>query len=510
MVSAVNSPSWLQRKHKSTIFQNVPRLSWMAHLFGVLLFSLPYLLLGYFSHRLLFVSNIHAQTIMKVLLSLEQGKLELIGFAYPPLPSLVALIYPKPITLMVAASLASGALMWVLWDHLRETRLSLFSRSMLLLGLGIVPSGAFLMTQSFNESASLLLFLLSWRSFVQFTRDNKTDQGFFAGLILGLAFYFSVYALLYAVMYALLAPFFYEWADDLPKEKRLPAAVTGMLVISFPTMIGFLSWTYLNWLFTGDLWYFLNDPIAPIYTYLQSEPVYRSGWQAAFEQTYFDLVRSPIYLLVGLITIYHARRHFPIYILPVVLITTVRATGFTYPEAFALSSYLVLGLMAIPRNTSRSWEPILILGVLLHIFVGYLGMEITPEIQRWQAMIKSGTSLESDQWEISIGQRLAFAPQGSILADDHSAYRLIMHAGTTRPFLLPYDAEWELALNDPPEDIQYILVATEEAGFRDRLAERSLFGVPPGFVVEAKWPGWTIYRRNTADPLLTNSLRNEN
>ena len=145
---------------------------------------------------------------------------------------------------MVAASLASGALMWVLWDHLRETRLSLFSRSMLLLGLGIVPSGAFLMTQSFNESASLLLFLLSWRSFVQFTRDSKTEQGFFAGLILGLAFYFSVYALLYAVMYALLAPFFYEWVDDLPKEKRLPAAVTGMLVISFPTMIEESNGTY--------------------------------------------------------------------------------------------------------------------------------------------------------------------------------------------------------------------------------------------------------------------------
>jgi len=474
-----------------------------VHLFGVILFSLPYLLLGYFSHRLMFVSNIHAQTVTKVLLALEQGKLELIGFAYPPLPSLMTTIYPDPITLMVFSALAAGSLMWVLWNHLRETHLSLLSRSILLLGLAIVPSGAFLMTQSFNECASLLLFLLSWRSFVQFTRQSNTQQGFFAGLILGLAFYFSVYALMYALMYAISAPFFYEWPEDLPKEERFPAALTGMLVIFFPTLVGFLGWSYLNWLFTGDVWYFLNDPISPVYTYLQTDGLNRSGWQAAMAQTLSDLARSPIYVLIGLITLYHATFRLPVYLLPAVMITIVRAAGFTYPEAFALGSYLVLGLMAIPRNTSRSWGPILILAVMLHVLVGYLGIEVTPEIQHWQAMIQNGTTLERDEWEITIGERLAQAPAGSILADDHSAYRMIMRAGTTMPFLLPYDAAWELALNDPPEEILYILVSNDEAGFRDRLAERSLFGVPPGFVVEANWPGWTLYRRGTAPTLLT-------
>lgn len=505
MASVANYPKWQEKRSSSAILQYVPRLSWAVHLFGMILFSLPYLLLGYFSHRLMFVSDIHAQTVTKVLLALEQGKLELIGFAYPPLPSLITTIYPDPITLMICSALAAGTLMWVLWNHLRETRLSLFSRSVLLLGLAIVPSGAFLVTQSFNECASLLLFLLSWRSFVQFTRKSNTQQGFFAGLILGLAFYFSVYALLYAIMYAVSAPFFYEWPDDLPVEERFPAALTGMVVISFPTVVGFLGWAYLNWLFTGDVWYFLNDPISPVYSYLQTDGLNRSGWSAAMEQTLFDLARSPIYLLIGLITLYHATYRLPVYLLPAVLITVVRAIGFTYPEAFALGSYLVLGLMAIPRNTSRSWGPILILAVVLHVLVGYLGIEATPEIRDWQATIQNGTTLERDEWEITIGQRLAEAPAGSILADDHSAYRMIMRAGTTMPFLLPYDAAWEIALNEPPKEILYILVSNSEAGFRDRLAERSLFGVPPGFVIEANWPGWTLYRRGTAPTLLTNA-----
>ncbi|MGB0385752.1 MAG: hypothetical protein ACPGWR_13110 [Ardenticatenaceae bacterium] len=507
MVSALNWRTWLQRKPKGgpkiAVTQKASGASWKFHLFGMLLFSLPFLLLGYISHRLLFVSNIHAQTITKVLLGLEEGKLEIIGFAYPPLPSLITAFYPKPITLMIATALASGALMWVLWDHLRDTRLPLSSRFLLLLGLAVVPSTAFLITQSLNESASLLLFLLSWRSFIEFTRENNTQHGFISGLILSVAFYFSVYALVYALMYAVLAPFFYEWPADLPNEKRLPAALTGMAVIAFPTLIGFVGWTYLNWLFTGDVWYLFKDPLSPVYSYLQSEQVYRVGWEAAISQTWSDLARSPIYLVVGLITAFHATRRLPAYILLVMLITAVRATGFNYPEAFALGSYLVLGIMAIPRNVSPSWGPVLMLAVLVHVLVGHLGIDVTPEIKQWQEMVKSGSSLKADQWEVSVAERLALAPAGSILADDHSAYRLIMRAGTTRPFLLPYDTTWEEALHDPPQEILYILVATDQPGFRDRLAQRSLFALPPGFIVEANWPGWTLYRRGTAERLLT-------
>ncbi|BAW01031.1 uncharacterized protein TTMY_0621 [Thermus thermophilus] len=82
-----------------------------------------------------------------------------------------------------------------------------------------------------------------------------------------------------------------------------------------------------------------------------------------------------------------------------------------------------------------------------------------------------------DALERAIGQALAQAPPRSILADDRESYRLLAWAGTARPFLLPADAGFTLALSAPSLYVDRVLVCRGPGALYRRYGEHDL----PGF-----------------------------
>ena len=456
---------------------------------ATLILALPFLVAGYQLTGSLFVSNHHAHLIEKALIVLDRGRLELIGFVYPPLPFLLLLPWPTPIVAMTLAALAGGATAWVLWQRLMILPFPRVVQVLLLLVPMSAPSTLYMATQSLGEMLVLLLFLIAWVAFLNFTRAGETRSGFLAGLALGAGFFANYYAALYAIPYALFAPVFM-------RDRRRGAAVAAAFVLLFPVLIAVISWSYLSWLFTGDFLSFARDPGSSLFVYTRAAsedlPV---GWTLALRATAHDLGSSPLYLVIGLVVARLWPSRLVGFLIPAVLITGFRAFGLVYPDYFAINTLTVVALATLPPHTpSRLW-PILLLAAGIHLWIGYT-TPLKGEPAAWAQAMRSSRTTETDRQEQIIGDYLAKKPPRSVLLDDRVAYRIVTRAGTARPFLLPADPLYQVAESQPSEFVQYVLVpALPSTGSGSRLSIIYPADPPQGVRLVASWRDWRLYER---------------
>nr|WP_290667862.1 hypothetical protein [Ardenticatena sp.] len=487
------------QRHPRT--HNLGELPWYGHIIGAVVFAIPFIWLAVWVFSLGFMSDAHAMFTAKVLLALDRGRLEFVGFAYPPLPFLLTLLYPSPLTASLWSALAAGATAWLLWQHLWQNRLSTAVNVLLLIAMAITSSSAYVATQSLDEMSTLLFFLLAWRFFLRFTRRRETWAGFAAGLVLGVGFFFHAYALLFGMLYALATPFFRSVPPDVPPRKRWQALLTSSIIVTFPSLLAFATWTYINWLFTGNAWRFLAEPASPVYAFLHpvATPVY--GFVAGFRSVVDDLLHMPLVLAIGVIVAVSTPERLFTYLIAPLVILLVRAMGLAYPTTFAVGTLSVMALAALPRRTSARWNILLVPAAILHMTIGLFAPPAQALTSEWGMFLLQGTPRQVDLREQTIAQRFRLAPARSILADDHTAYRFIARAGTARPFLLPVDPDFVSAVQAPRRFVRYVLVA-EQLLPGDALAPRYTFRAPPGFTLDASWPGWRLYRRIDVPPLL--------
>ncbi|MBO9306338.1 hypothetical protein [Thermomicrobium sp.] len=474
-------------------------LSWRAHLLRVALFSLPFLALALVTYRYGFLTNAHALVTAKALLAADRLRLEVIGFLYPPLPFLLVLVFPRPWLPSVLASIAAGATAWLVWYDLERVGLARLWRMLLLAAVVVIPSNVFLATQAYPDMLALHLIVMAWHYYINFVRHGHTFSGFVAGLILGLALYANFYALVYALALASLVPLFRR-SEASTGQGGEWATLSQMLVTAFPALWAVASWTYINWVFTGNPMMYLTDPAAAV---IDPERwgvplAERWGWLAEFGR---ELIMQPLLLGVFAANLWRApRRLVPLVVLAVVP-SLLRFFGFAYPLPLVLATYTVLALIALPERLPRWVGPVIVALALGQGATTAVLLQHAGEVRQWQQVLVNGIPRASDQDERELGQRLRAAPPYSILADDRSAYRIIARAETARPFLLPADASFGAALAEPARSVGYILVTQEPLG-RDLVSERFADGPPDGFVVDGQQGSWKLYRRIDQPSLL--------
>lgn len=476
------------------------------HLLFCCILAIPFIWLAWSAQNLLYLSNQHAHLVAKALQAIERGRLEIIGFTYPPLPFLLTALFPKPFTPGIIAALAGGATAWLLLSHLIQVPINNFSKVVIVFSLSVMPASLFIATQSLGDMVTLLLFLIAWNQFLRFTRAGETWSGFVAGLVLGLAFFFNPYALIYGLIYALASPLFYHWENKPLLQRNWQDDLTLVVVIAFPTLLAFFSWSYLNWVFSGNPWRFLNDPASPLFTYMSAEvkPVY--GFWAALWSSINDLTRLPLYPVIGIIVLLVSPRRFLAYLTPFIVSIFVRLFGLAYPQSFALTIYSVVAIAGIPRRTPKIWGWILIPIALINLAVAFFTMQQSSELRSWETLLIGQKPGISDEFEWKVAQVLAKVPPRTILTDDRGSYRIIARAGTSEPFLLPGDTEFLLALSAPQRYVNYILIPINPVMVGDQVADRFGERDPAGFVLEAAWPGWKLLRKEGAQPLLTQTI----
>jgi hypothetical protein len=471
--------------------------------------SLPYLLLGLEATRLGFLSNDHAYLIEKALVVRDRGRLEWVGFAYPPLPVLLLLPWPHPWAAAALSGVSAGALALMVWQRLEVLGLPPLVRMGLLLSVMLTPSAVFLASQNFSGMLALLIFFAAWLEYLRFTRGGETDAGFIAAMLMALGFFANFYAPFFAVVFALAAPLFAR-----PRSRFHLLAM--LLVLFSPTLLAVGAWMYLSWLFTSDALRFIYDPGSSLLAAFRPDEAFMAT-QAILAEGVRRLVAAPLYLGVGVLIARYQPARLPAYGIPLALASVAWALGWVVPRAFDQALKLLFALAGIPArpfargaslpNRGRAGtDPVgsahrigwLLLALALAQIVADGPTLASGEPARWWRALRAGP-LPEDELEQRIAGELVRVPCGAILTDDREAFRLIARAGTACPFVLPPDPIFEMAAAQPARFVAELLVGERPRGWASPLESRYRDRPPEGFVPDAGWPGWRRYRRAGAD-----------
>ncbi len=472
----------------------------------ILIFACPLLYLAWAASHAHFIGDINARILAEALILIQHKPFDTIGFVYPNLLVLLAALAPSPLGLSVMGALAGGVTVWMIWRHLYRGTLSTLSRVLFTITFLFTIPILYLFTQSLPDALALMLFAFAWRAFLRFFLGRITWAGFASGLILGLTLFFNLNAIVWGVAFSAGVFGLIQFSHRLPQSKH-PGASYGMaMIIAFPVLYIFFSWLYLSWIRFGDIWAFLGNSILPVQGYLKApgEPVFTMK-EAAFI-TLGEMFYQPLVLAIFSVLIASNALWLAALAIAFSSITLFRGLGLVlYTEPLAIAVFAILALMAIPPRLSRPWRFFLTAAAMVQLVLTPTFTIPSADVQAWHTAILTLTPRPQDILEEQVARAMARAHPASILADHRTIYRYIARAGTSRPFLLPEDANFKEAMVYPPAFVSYILIA-ENPPPQDAISASYLRTPPRGFVLSAHWPGWRLYRRIDAPDLFPPDL----
>ncbi|WP_457637575.1 hypothetical protein [Oceanithermus sp.] len=438
------------------------KLLWLS-LFSIMLISFFLLAAGVWATLNGYLSDAHAGFLAKAYLAVDRGRLETVGFSYPPLPLLLLLPKATVFTPVVWGSLFIATLIYFVISDLYAEKKQMFA--VVLLALAASPAIWRLSVDDFSQALGVLLIWLAWRFYKRWIEEDYVVYGFYSGIFLGLAVYATPVALPVALLLAA--------GIGLLKKQTLSAWAAGALVLTFPILVGILIWAYLAWLFTGS-WAFLYQIF------------YYSGLPLRL------LLFSSGPYLVALVSLAWRRdRKLIFYALAGLIFPLLALRGFGYSYAMAVVLLDMLALAALSTEIFL-WERLLLtLAALLQIVV------------LWSAVPWKPQPTEGMLMERAIGQALAQAAPRSILTDDSFAYPYIAWSGSAKPYLLPADAGYYMALVQPSTHADYVFVCAGGT----RIAQLYGESPPPGFFEDWRYKKCRFYRKPGAPPLVSTTAR---
>jgi len=397
-----------------------------------------------------YLSHANAAYLGKVYTALDRGKLETLGFSYPPLPLLLLLPWPSPWAPAVLGALALGLGFGLLLTEARRRSEPLLL--VLFAGFLLSPAPFYLVAEDLAQTLGLVFLWWAWTFYRRWLDEGLSFHLFASGLVLGAAVYTTPIALPLGLFFALGLGLF--------RRLEPPAWAAASLVLLFPLLSTLFAWGYLSWTFTGET--------AFLYAALPKETPSLGT----------VLLASPAYLGMGLLILLRPRASFLLYPVPLLLFLALPPLGFGYTLPLAVGLLFLFALGGLPR---------LALGPRIRA-VG-LGLALLQAALGW-ALLPSPEP-PPDALERAIGHALAQAPPRSILADDRESYRLLAWAGTARPFLLPPDAGFTLALSAPSLYVDRVLVCPGAGALYRRYGEDD----PPGFREVWRYKGCRLLER---------------
>ncbi|ADI14562.1 hypothetical protein [Truepera radiovictrix] len=422
---------------------------------GTLLLALPLALVGAAVTAQGALGEVDAKFVTQALVALDRGQLERLGFAFPPLPLVLLALYPTPLASSLWGAFWVGALAFLLIKDALERE-----RRFLILGVAALflsPVALNLAGGNYGERMALFLLFWAWLRYVRWSAAGLSVYGFEAGLILGVAVFVTPLAVPLALTFGAALPAF--------RPMSLGAYLTGWLILVFPALAGLMTWAYMGWLFTGEL------------TWLYAPPGARA------EPLWLVLLFSPLYVAAGFRLLLNPSVRLLVYLFPLGLLFASRLFG-VYSLAFEVMLLSIFALGALSRQATRPDRALLLAGAAAQLVVAYLAFP-------WPAAPPEGAL------EQAVGRTLATADARAVLSDDATAYRAIAWAGTARPFLLPVDASFHLALAAPAAHVRYAFVCPGDSALYRRYGERP----PEGFALEWTYNGCRFYRAFGAPPL---------
>jgi hypothetical protein len=307
------------------------------------------------------------------------GDLSGLQYAYPPLPTLLAVLAPGTLGVAIFTALCAGVAMQLVTARLVRREVPLLLLGMLVLGLIAVPALWFEATQNLSGFLALMFLVIALDGFVRFVARNDTIGGFVAGLMLAAAFLCDPIALVYAVALAVAAPLLAT-----SQLRHQPGGVRATLcVLLFPLVAVGTAWAFLEWRFTGGAfatlrieaeWFSFDDGVL-------------QGLADATRSVSRVALRSPVYLVIGALLLRRRTAVGLAYAVPFLGLVLAAWTGFALSDALEFALLNLIALYSVPRSLSRD-ERIALAAAAVLQFVLLLSWDPAgAEFHRWAQLL---------------------------------------------------------------------------------------------------------------------------
>lgn len=403
------------------------------------------------------LSDTHGAFLYRVHFALDRGRLELLGFEYPPLPFFLLAPWPTVLAAILIGGLAVAGLTWVVIGECTDRR-SILPLVLLTAALWN-PIGAQLVVSDFNEAVGLLALTIGWQQYRRWWSSRQTVYGLYTGLWLGLAFYTSPLGLALALLAGAILPVLFP-------RLQIPPFASQFVLLAFPGVAATATWAYLSYVFVGRV-------ALPFTPWAPDAP----GILAIASWT------IP-YLLVSLLALSRRSVTTAGVFLPLLLLVGADRIGWHFSLAFAVGLLTLVAIVALPRDLARPTRALVGAVALAQLVAAWI-------------LVPWPTLTPRDHAARAVATALASAPPRTILLDDRAAEPLLKWSPSVSGYLTTRDTGFDLALANPQRYVQYVLATTTSDGLTLDADRRP----PPEFVLEWRWAGYALWRHPEAPPL---------
>jgi hypothetical protein len=336
-------PLWLHRRASHSA-----RRRWAIRV----AFAAPLCALALWAEHRGFVGTANALLQQRSDAVTSSSDLEGLRYAYPPLPTFLAAVLPGGTAgVALCTAFFAGIAMQLVVLRLERRQVPLVLMGVLLLSLVGAPALWFEGTQNLSGFLALMFLVIALDGFVRFVARDDTIGGFVAGLMLAAAFLCDPIALVYAIALGAAAP----WVAPAPFREAPGAMRATASVLLFPIVALVGSWAFLEWRFTGGAfatiradqdWFAFPDGLGATITDAL-------GW------TIEALLRSPVYLCVGVLLTLRRRTVALGYAVPLLGLFLARFAGVEYSNALAFALLTLVALYSLPRPGPRAERAVL-------------------------------------------------------------------------------------------------------------------------------------------------------
>jgi hypothetical protein len=389
--------------------------------------------------------------------ALDRGRLELLGFEYPPLPFFLLAPWPSTLATLLLGGIAVTGLAWVVIGECTDRRSIL--PLVLLTAVLWNPIGAQLVVSDFNEAVGLLALYIGWQQYRRWWSTRQTVYGLYTGLWLGLAFYTSPLGLALALLAGAILPVIFP-------RLQIPPFASQFVLLAFPGVAATATWAYLSYVFVGRV----ALPFTP--------------WATDAPGLLTILTWTVPYLLVALLALSRRSVTTAGVFLPLLLLLVADWIGWAFSLAFAVALLTLVAIVALPRDLSRPTRALVGLVALAQMVAAWVVMP-------WPALAPR------DHAARAVASALASAPPRSILLDDRVAEPLLKWSPSVANYLTTRDTGFDLAVADPQRYVRYVLATMTTDGLTLDADRRP----PADFVLEWRWAGYALWRHPDAPSL---------
>lgn len=400
------------------------------------------------------LSDTHGAFLSRVRFAVDRGRLELLGFEYPPLPFLLLVPWATTTATWLLGSLAVATLAWLVIDECTARR-SVLPLILLVAALW-TPIGLHLVAGDFNEAVGLVALFIGWRHYRRWWATRQTVHGLLTGLWLGLAFYTSPLGLAVAMIAGAILPLVFP-------RLQIPPFASQLVLLVFPGVAAAATWAYLSWVFVG----YVAFPFTP--------------WEPSSPGLGIIATWSIPYLLVVVVMLARPSATTAGMLLPLGLLWIANRVGWHFSLSFAVLLLTLVAIVALPRR----------LNVAVRALIG--AVAVAQAVLAWLVWPPPQRTAE-DVAARAVAEALQVAPPRSILIDDREAERLLKWAPSIEPYLTTRDTGFELAMAQPLNTVRYVL-ATRVG---ERLSLDADRRPPAGFERAWSWQGYTLWRHPDA------------